>query len=154
MIIIVIFALQNTGSVEIDFFIGAIQAPMVIVILVSVLIGVIVGLIGSVSTIKNNHKSNKDLQKEIKQLKDVHNSELIEKDRQLSSLRTKIRELEQSKKNIVMYTEPIMEIAEDTQERATIDELPTDDPYVEVEETDSEAFTDPGDEEAEDYANV
>lgn len=105
IIFIVIFALQNTATVEVDFFFGTVEAPMVLVMLLSVLLGVIIGLLASVAAIKSNHKSNKDLQKQVKQQKERYHLDISEKDKELSSLRSTIRDLEQSRKNALVYDE-------------------------------------------------
>ncbi|MBK0347225.1 LapA family protein [Aerococcaceae bacterium zg-ZJ1578] len=123
LILVVVFALQNTGSVQVDFFFAKYQIPLVLVILFSLLIGVIVGLIASFSSITIHIREKKEIQKELSALKESQLRELSDKDNEITHLRTQVRELKQVKKNTVNVSQeevaeltPSMEIEATNQE--------------------------------------
>ncbi|MBF6625915.1 DUF1049 domain-containing protein [Aerococcaceae bacterium zg-BR9] len=110
LIVVVAFALQNTGVTPVNFFFAEYRIPLVLVILFSLLIGVIVGLIASFSTISSHSREKKVVQKELSALKESHLRELADKDSEITHLRTQVRELKQVKKNTVNVSQE--EVAE------------------------------------------
>lgn len=62
LILVVVFALQNTNVVGIDFFFTQFEVSLVLVVLFSILVGVIIGMIASMSAIQSNRKKNKELE--------------------------------------------------------------------------------------------
>ena len=92
LILVVVFALQNTSNVKVDLFIVAFQVPLVLVILFSLLIGVIVGLLTSMAAIQSNRKDNSSLIKELDQIKVKHQEELLEKEDQIRMLNEELQE--------------------------------------------------------------
>lgn len=90
LIMVVIFALQNTATVTISLFLFSIAVPIVLVMLLSLLLGVIIGLIASVSTMKNNKLNHATHEKELKQVIDSKEAALQLKDKELSDLREQL----------------------------------------------------------------
>lgn len=92
LILVVVFALQNTRAVLVDLFVVNFQVPLVLVILFSLLVGVIVGLLTSMAAIQSNRKDNTSLNKELDSLKRTHQENLNEKDAQIRQLREEIEQ--------------------------------------------------------------
>lgn len=94
LILVVIFALQNTATVTISLFIYSIEVPIVLVMLLSLLLGVIVGLIASVSTMKSNKHKHVTKEKELKQTIESKDAALQQKDKELADLRAQLVSVE------------------------------------------------------------
>ncbi|AXY25911.1 hypothetical protein CL176_07820 [Suicoccus acidiformans] len=92
LIVVVIFSLQNTNSVAIDFFVRTVEIPLVLVILFSVLVGVIVGLVTSVASIQGYRKDAKGFEREANQLRGELTEMQIKKDKEISELKAQVRE--------------------------------------------------------------
>lgn len=99
LIVVVIFALQNTNVVGIDLFFAKFQVPLVLIILLSLLLGVIVGLIASFSAISGHKKDKATALKELNSVKEVNLRDAIEKDKEISHLRNQIKELKNKNNN-------------------------------------------------------
>ena len=87
LILVVVFALQNTNVVGIDFFFTQFEVSLVLVVLFSILVGVIIGMIASMSAIQSNRKKNKELEKQLSKEKHNHSNTAIEKDATIAELR-------------------------------------------------------------------
>lgn len=92
LILVVVFALQNTSAVAVDLIVVTFQVPLVLVILFSLLVGVIVGLLTSMAAIQSNRKDNTSLTKEIDNLKRSHQENINEKEAQIRELREEIEQ--------------------------------------------------------------
>ena len=99
LILVVVFALQNTNVVGIDFFFTQFEVSLVLVVLFSILVGVIIGMIASMSAIQSNRKKNKELEKQLSKEKHNHSNTAIEKDATSAELRSKIEEQERVSRN-------------------------------------------------------
>lgn len=99
LIVVVIFALQNTNPVQVDIFYVKFAIPLVLVILLSLLIGVIVGLIGSFSAISKYRRELTSTQRELTQIKESHLRDLSDKDGEISRLQEKVKGLELKQNN-------------------------------------------------------
>ncbi|MDO4432163.1 MAG: LapA family protein [Aerococcaceae bacterium] len=69
IICVVLFALQNTNPVQVDFFLMKQQVPLILVILASLLLGVVAGLITSLTSFHTHRKTVKKLESELQSLK-------------------------------------------------------------------------------------
>ena len=121
LILVVVFALQNTNVVGIDFFFTQFQVSLVLVVLFSILVGVIIGMIASMSAIQSSRKKNKELEKQLSKEKHNHSNTAIEKDATISELRSKIEEQERVSRNTISvksYEKPELneEVVTDTTE--------------------------------------
>lgn len=105
LILVVIFALQNTNIVPIDLFFAKYNIPLVLVILLSLLLGVIVGLIASFSAISIYKKEKFTAQKELNLLKEANLREIAEKDKEITHLRTQFKDLKDQKQNTLNVPE-------------------------------------------------
>lgn len=92
LILVVVFALQNTAGVTVDLFFVNFQVPLVLVILFSLLVGVIIGLMTSMAAIRANHKDNSSLTKELDKIKLSHQEALNEKEGLIRQLRQEIEQ--------------------------------------------------------------
>ena len=101
LILVVVFALQNTNVVGIDFFFTQFEVSLVLVVLFSILVGVIIGMIASMSAIQSNRKKNKELEKQLSKEKHNHSNTAIEKDAAIAELRSKIEEQERVSRNTI-----------------------------------------------------
>ncbi|HBY89143.1 MAG: LapA family protein [Ruoffia tabacinasalis] len=101
LILVVVFALQNTNVVGIDFFFTQFEVSLVLVVLFSILVGVIIGMIASMSAIQSNRKKNKELEKQLTKEKHNHSNTAIEKDAAIAELRSKIEEQERVSRNTI-----------------------------------------------------
>ncbi|MGO4941703.1 LapA family protein [Ruoffia tabacinasalis] len=101
LILVVVFALQNTNVVGIDFFFTQFEVSLVLVVLFSILVGVIIGMIASMSAIQSNRKKNKELEKQLSKEKHNHSNTAIEKDATIAELRSKIEEQERVSRNTI-----------------------------------------------------
>lgn len=99
LILVVIFALQNTSSVPIDLFFAKYSVPLVLVILLSLLLGVIVGLIASFSAIASQKKEKNAAIKELNAAKETNLREVAAKDKEISHLRSQINDLKVKNNN-------------------------------------------------------
>lgn len=99
IILVVIFALQNTNVVAIDLFFAKYEVPLVLVILLSLLLGVIVGLIGSYSAIVIQKKEKLSAVKELNLLKETNLIELADKSKEILHLRNQVKELKEKNNN-------------------------------------------------------
>lgn len=99
LILVVIFALQNTNAVVVDVFFAKYSVPLVLVILLSLLLGVIVGLVASFSAISVYRKEKGLAQKELNQFKETQLLSVSAKDEELTRLRAQVKELQQQQKN-------------------------------------------------------
>lgn len=71
-LILVIFALKNSTSVQLDFIIGKpVQGSLSLILLVTIIIGIFVGLLLSFPTVKNLKDTISDYKTEIAKLKGV-----------------------------------------------------------------------------------
>lgn len=114
LILVVVFALQNTNVVGIDFFFTQFEVSLVLVVLFSILVGVIIGMIASMSAIQSNRKKNKELEKQLSKEKHNHSNTAIEKDATIAELRSKVEEQERVSRNtIYVETEEKPELNED-----------------------------------------
>lgn len=114
LILVVVFALQNTNVVGIDFFFTQFEVSLVLVVLFSILVGVIIGMIASMSAIQSNRKKNKELEKQLSKEKHNHSNTAIEKDATIAELRSKVEEQERVSRNkISIETEEKPELNED-----------------------------------------
>lgn len=101
LILVVVFALQNTNVVGIDFFFTQFEVSLVLVVLFSILVGVIIGMIASMSAIQSNRKKNKELEKQLSKEKHNHSNTAIEKDATIAELRSKVEEQERVSRNTI-----------------------------------------------------
>ena len=101
LILVVVFALQNTNVVGIDFFFTQFEVSLVLVVLFSILVGVIIGMIASMSAIQSNRKKNKELEKQLSKEKHNHSNTAIEKDATIAELRSKVEEKERVSRNTI-----------------------------------------------------
>ena len=101
LILVVVFALQNTNVVGIDFFFTQFEVSLVLVVLFSILVGVIICMIASMSAIQSNRKKNKELEKQLSKEKHNHSNTAIEKDATIAELRSKIEEQERVSRNTI-----------------------------------------------------
>ena len=114
LILVVVFALQNTNVVGIDFFFTQFEVSLVLVVLFSILVGVIIGMIASMSAIQSNRKKNKELEKQLSKEKHNHSNTAIEKDATIAELRSKVEEKERVSRNTIsVETEEKPELNED-----------------------------------------
>ena len=114
LILVVVFALQNTNVVGIDFFFTQFEVSLVLVVLFSILVGVIIGMIASMSAIQSNRKKNKELEKQLSKEKHIHSNTAIEKDATIAELRSKVEEQERVSRNTIsIETEEKPELNED-----------------------------------------
>lgn len=114
LILVVVFALQNTNVVGIDFFFTQFEVSLVLVVLFSILVGVIIGMIASMSAIQSNRKKNKELEKQLSKEKHNHSNTAIEKDAAIAELRSKVEEQERVSRNTIsIETEEKPELNED-----------------------------------------
>ncbi len=114
LILVVVFALQNTNVVGIDFFFTQFEVSLVLVVLFSILVGVIIGMIASMSAIQSNRKKNKELEKQLSKEKHNHSNTAIEKDATIAELRSKVEEQERVSRNTIsVETEEKPELNED-----------------------------------------
>ncbi|HJG48801.1 MAG TPA: lipopolysaccharide assembly protein LapA domain-containing protein [Facklamia tabacinasalis] len=114
LILVVVFALQNTNVVGIDFFFTQFEVSLVLVVLFSILVGVIIGMIASMSAIQSNRKKNKELEKQLSKEKHNHSNTAIEKDATIAELRSKVEEQERVSRNTIsIETEEKPELNED-----------------------------------------
>lgn len=114
LILVVVFALQNTNVVGIDFFFTQFEVSLVLVVLFSILVGVIIGMIASMSAIQSNRKKNKELEKQLSKEKHNHSNTAIEKDATIAELRSKVEERERVSRNTIsVETEEKPELNED-----------------------------------------
>ena len=114
LILVVVFALQNTNVVGIDFFFTQFEVSLVLVVLFSILVGVIIGMIASMSAIQSNRKKNKELEKQLTKEKHNHSNTAIEKDATIAELRSKVEEQERVSRNTIsVETEEKPELNED-----------------------------------------
>lgn len=105
LIIVVMFAIQNTASVVVDFIFAKYNVPLVLVILLSLLIGVIVGLIGSYSAISSLRKERNRTTKELNQVKEAKLREVSDKDHEITNLRGQISDLKAKNQNTLRVDE-------------------------------------------------
>ena len=114
LILVVVFALQNTNVVGIDFFFTQFEVSLVLVVLFSILVGVIIGMIASMSAIQSNRKKNKELEKQLSKEKHNHSNTAIEKDATIAELRSKVEEQERVSRNTIsVETEEKPELNDD-----------------------------------------
>ena len=73
LIIITVFAIQNTNNVQLDLIFVEFQTPLVLIILFSLLIGVIVGMIGTAVNNSSKRQEIKDLTKQVDKEKELRN---------------------------------------------------------------------------------
>lgn len=92
LILVVVFALQNTSNVAVDLVLVKFQVPLVLVILFSLLVGVIVGLITSMGAIQSSRKDKSSLNKELDKIKLGHQEDLNEKESVIRQLRDEIEQ--------------------------------------------------------------
>ncbi|MGX7349157.1 lipopolysaccharide assembly protein LapA domain-containing protein [Dolosicoccus paucivorans] len=103
MILVVTFAIQNTVAVPINYFVGTVEVPLVLVILLCLLLGVIIGLVGSLTALQASRKANRTLEGELRAAKADHMDKIQEKDRQLAELRDKLRNEAQATDHTAVY---------------------------------------------------
>lgn len=99
LIVIVIFALQNTNSVELDLFFASYQVPLVLIILFTLLIGVIGGLATSATAANHYRRENNDLKRQLKTSDETRSGETRYKDDQIAALKDQVAQLEAELKN-------------------------------------------------------
>lgn len=105
LIIVAIFALQNTQRVVIHFFLWEFPSvPLVLVIFMCLLIGAIIGAGMSLLDAHENRKRVKEVNHELAQTKDLHQADLREKDELIAKLRDENRQLENRLKNTAVIT--------------------------------------------------
>lgn len=102
LIFVVVFALQNTNVVGIDFFFTQFEVSLVLVVLFSILVGVIIGMIASMSAVQSNRKNNKELEKQLAKEKHNHSNIIIEKDATIAQLRSKFEDQERVSRNTIL----------------------------------------------------
>lgn len=102
LIFVVVFALQNTNVVGIDFFFTQFEVSLVLVVLFSILVGVIIGMIASMSAVQSNRKNNKELEKQLAKEKHNHSNIIIEKDATIAQLRSKVEDQERVSRNTIL----------------------------------------------------
>ena len=103
MILVVTFAIQNTVAVPINYFVGTVEVPLVLVILLCLLLGVIIGLVGSLTALQASRKANRTLEGELRAAKADHMDKIQGKDRQLAELRDKLRNEAQATDHTAVY---------------------------------------------------
>ncbi|PMB84327.1 hypothetical protein CJ205_04155 [Dolosicoccus paucivorans] len=103
MILVVTFAIQNTVAVPINYFVGTVEVPLVLVILLCLLLGVIIGLVGSLTALQASRQANRTLEGELRAAKADHMDKIQEKDRQLAELRDKLRNEAQATDHTAVY---------------------------------------------------
>ncbi|MBZ6526224.1 DUF1049 domain-containing protein [Aerococcaceae bacterium DSM 111021] len=102
LIFVVVFALQNTNVVGIDFFFTQFEVSLVLVVLFSILVGVIIGMIASMSAVQSNRKNNKELEKQLAKEKHNHSNIIIEKEATIAQLRSKVEDQERVSRNTIL----------------------------------------------------
>lgn len=105
LIIVVMFAIQNTASVSVNFIVAEFSVPLVLVILLSLLMGVIVGLVGSYSAISTLRKERNTLNKEVAQVKETKLRDVSDKEMEITNLRSQIKELKAKNQNTLRVDE-------------------------------------------------
>lgn len=108
LIIIAIFALQNTASVTLDLIFNQFQTPLVLIILFSLLIGVIVGLIVSATQATAKNAEVKNLKNQLAVEKENHQREISDLNRQIAELRAAANVSEQQRRNTAVA--PTMDV--------------------------------------------
>lgn len=100
LIIIVVFAIQNTNSVELDLFFASYQVPLVLIILFTLLIGVIIGLMASAGAASRHRRDNAELKRQLKAADQGRAGDIRFKDDQIAALEEKIAQLEAEKHQV------------------------------------------------------
>lgn len=90
LIIIVVFALQNTETVMVSLFFFSVSVPIVLVMLLCLLFGVIIGLIATMPTMKIKQRKYDQAVKELQQQIQAKETELQDKDHTLVELRKQL----------------------------------------------------------------
>lgn len=118
LIFVVIFALQNTNVVPIDFFFAQFNVSLVLVVLFSILVGVIIGMIASMSAVQSHRRKNKELEKQLSTERQNHSNVVREKDATIAELRSKLGDQERASRNTVSFDldEPTTEELTETTE--------------------------------------
>lgn len=112
LIIITLFAIQNTKNVALDLIFVSFQTPLVLVILFSLLLGVIVGMIGAATNTSVKTREIKDLSKRLEQEKEARQRDIREKDTKIAELRSQLENEQLVKRNTIEMTEDVNEIVE------------------------------------------
>ncbi|MBG9988031.1 DUF1049 domain-containing protein [Aerococcaceae bacterium DSM 111176] len=99
LIIITVFAIQNTNNVQLDLIFVEFQTPLVLIILFSLLIGVIVGMIGTAVNNSSKRQEIKDLTKQVDKEKELRNRDIREKDTKIADLRAQLENEQLKQRN-------------------------------------------------------
>ncbi len=103
LIVITVFAIQNTNSVELDLIFTHFDIPLVLIILFSVLLGVIVGMIGAATNTSAKSREIKRLNRQVEKEKDLRKQELIDKDAKIADLRSQLSDKDLKERNTTVY---------------------------------------------------
>ena len=99
LIIITVFAIQNTNNVQLDLIFVEFQTPLVLIILFSLLIGVIVGMIGTAVNNSSKRQEIKDLKKQVDKEKELRSRDIREKDTKIANLRAQLEQEQLKQRN-------------------------------------------------------
>lgn len=99
LIIITVFAIQNTNNVQLDLIFVEFQTPLVLIILFSLLIGVIVGMIGTAVNNSSKRQEIKDLKKQVDKEKELRSRDIREKDTKIADLRAQLEQEQLKQRN-------------------------------------------------------
>ena len=99
LIIITVFAIQNTNNVQLDLIFVEFQTPLVLIILFSLLIGVIVGMIGTAVNNSSKRQAIKDLKKQVDKEKELRSRDIREKDTKIADLRAQLEQEQLKQRN-------------------------------------------------------
>ncbi len=120
LIIITVFAIQNTKSVELDLIFTHFETPLVLIILFSVLLGVIVGMIGAATNTSAKSREIKKLNRQVEKEKDLRKQELIDKDAKIAELRSLLSEKDLKDRNTTVYDSLVETAVSDTSSKDDI----------------------------------
>ncbi|MBG9983191.1 DUF1049 domain-containing protein [Aerococcaceae bacterium DSM 111020] len=120
LIIITVFAIQNTKSVELDLIFTHFETPLVLIILFSVLLGVIVGMIGAATNTSAKSREIKKLNRQVEKEKDLRKQELIDKDAKIAELRSQLSEKDLKDRNTTVYDSLVETPVSDTSSKDDI----------------------------------
>lgn len=102
-VLAVLFAMQNTASVTLQFFVWTFHSPLAVLLLVALTIGAVLTSLLTIPGWFKSKKSKSSHQKEIAELEDSlskYRTDLIDTQNKNKDLRQKILELEEAKQNL------------------------------------------------------
>lgn len=79
ILIIVVFAILNNGTVNVNFLVWHMKAPLILIILGSAIIGVMIAVLTSTSTMWGQKKMIKTLEKELVEYQEDFNKKILER---------------------------------------------------------------------------